>query len=111
MGGVDKAALQAPPHAVDEGTPGPVVTSFEGGHVHVEDLRRRRGHGRAMSAGSTGTRTQAAPLAARMAATTAGVEEMVGGSPIPLAPKGASGSGSSTKDMTTLGTSSAVGMR
>src|SRR5206468_2065927 len=47
------------------------------------------------SAGRTGTRVSATPEAARMAATTAGVDETVGGSPTPFAPKGAPGSGSS----------------
>ena len=55
------------------------------------------------SPGLTGTRVSAAPVAARTAATTAGVEEMVGGSPMPLAPKGAPGSGSSTKRRHDLG--------
>ena len=49
-----------------------------------------------MSLGRTGTRSSAAPVAARMAATTAGVDEIIGGSPTPFAPNGASGSGCST---------------
>ena len=39
-----------------------------------------------MSSGRTGTRGSALPVAARSAATTAGVEEIVGGSPIPRSP-------------------------
>ena len=39
-----------------------------------------------MSSGLTGTRTSSTPVAARTAATMAGVEEIVGGSPTPLAP-------------------------
>ena len=39
-----------------------------------------------MSSGLTGTRTSATPVAARTAATMAGVDEIVGGSPTPLAP-------------------------
>jgi hypothetical protein len=41
---------------------------------------------RAMSSGRTGIRFSGRPVACRMAATTAPVEEMVGGSPTPLAP-------------------------
>ena len=52
-------------------------------------------HPNAMSDGRTGIRDSGLPVAARMAATTAGVEEMAGGSPTPFAPNGASGSGSS----------------
>ena len=48
-----------------------------------------------MSWGRTGTRVSASPVASRIAATTAAVDEMVGGSPTPLAPNGAPGSGSS----------------
>ena len=46
-----------------------------------------------------------------MAATIAGVDEMQGGSPTPLAPSGASGSGSSISVITTVGMSSIVGSR
>ena len=47
-----------------------------------------------MSRGSrAGTRAQAAPVAARIAATTAGVDEIVGGSPTPFAPNGRAGLG------------------
>ena len=42
-------------------------------------------------------------LAARIAATIAGVDEIVGGSPTPLAPKGAPGSGSSINVASTVG--------
>ena len=41
-----------------------------------------------MSSGSTGTRVKSLPVAARIAATTAGVELIVGDSPIPFAPNG-----------------------
>ena len=64
-----------------------------------------------MSRGRTGTRSQGAPVAARIAATIAGVDEMVGGSPTPLAPNGAPGSGSSISTASTVGASSAVGIR
>ena len=49
-----------------------------------------------MSSGVTGTRASSRPVAARSAAATAAVETTVGGSPTPLTPYGASGSGSST---------------
>ena len=39
-----------------------------------------------MSSGRSGTRVSGRPVAARTAATTAGVEEIVGGSPIPRSP-------------------------
>ena len=39
-----------------------------------------------MSSGRTGTRASATPDAARTAATIAGVDEIVGGSPTPFAP-------------------------
>ena len=55
-------------------------------------------HRYTMSRGRTGTRTHGAPVAARIAATTAGVDEIVGGSPTPFAPNGAPGSGSSISD-------------
>ncbi len=41
-----------------------------------------------MSSGSTGTLVRSLPVAARIAATTAGVELIVGDSPIPFAPNG-----------------------
>src|SRR6056297_1624938 len=74
-----------------------------------------RGH-RQMSDGRTGTRfnargTPAFAKASRMAATIAGVEEMHGGSPTPLAPSGACGSGSSISVATTSGMSRKVGNR
>ena len=46
-----------------------------------------------MSSGRTGTRFSSRPVAARIAATMAGVLEIVGGSPTPFAPYGASGCG------------------
>jgi hypothetical protein len=39
-----------------------------------------------MSSGRTGTRVSGLPVAARIAATIAGVEEIVGGSPTPRRP-------------------------
>jgi hypothetical protein len=39
-----------------------------------------------MSSGRTGTRLSSRPVAARIAATIAGVLEIVGGSPTPFAP-------------------------
>ena len=50
-----------------------------------------------MSSGRTGTRSSARPVAARIAATIAGVLEIVGGSPTPFAPYGASGCGNSMR--------------
>ena len=47
---------------------------------------RDRHHSPTMSSGRTGTRVSAAPVAARSAATIAGVEEIVGGSPMPRRP-------------------------
>ena len=41
-----------------------------------------------MSSGSTGTLVRSLPVASRIAATTAGVELIVGDSPMPFAPKG-----------------------
>ena len=64
-----------------------------------------------MSSGRTGTRASGAPVAARTAATIAGVDEIVGGSPTPLAPYGASGSPSSSTCMRTGGMSRIVGIR
>ena len=62
-----------------------------------EALRRAPpGVGRAtseISSGRTGTRRSGLPVASRIAATTAAVETTVGGSPTPLTPYGASGSG------------------
>ena len=48
-----------------------------------------------MSSNVTGARGSSRPVASRSAATTAAVETTVGGSPTPLTPYGASGSGSS----------------
>ena len=56
-----------------------------------------------------GTRGKSRPVALRTAAAIAGVTEIHGGSPIPYAPKGACGSGSSIMIATTSGASSAVG--
>src|SRR5207245_8494255 len=53
----------------------------------------RYGAPNTMSSGRTGTRLSSRPVAARMAATIAGVLEIVGGSPAPFAPYGASGGG------------------
>src|SRR5258708_14825555 len=64
-----------------------------------------------MSSGRTGTRLSSRPVAARIAATIAGVLEIVGGSPTPFAPYGASGCGCSITSATTGGMSSAVGSR
>ena len=65
-----------------------------------------------MSWGRTGTRVSGRPVAARMAATTAAVDEIVGGSPTPLAPNGTPGSGCSIQRLRrTGGMSSAVGIR
>ncbi|NDH36465.1 MAG: DEAD/DEAH box helicase [Acidimicrobiia bacterium] len=64
-----------------------------------------------MSCGRTGVRGSSRPVAARIAATIAGVTEMQGGSPMPLAPRGACGSGSSIIVATTSGASRAVGRR
>jgi len=52
-----------------------------------------------------------ASVAARIAATTAGVEEIVGGSPTPRSPYGAWGSASSSTSTRIGGMSSTVGMR
>jgi len=46
-----------------------------------------------------------------MAAATAAVDEIVGGSPTPLAPNGASGSGCSMQVASTSGASATVGIR
>ena len=43
-------------------------------------------HSPTMSSGRTGTRVSGAPVAERSAATIAGVEEIVGGSPTPRSP-------------------------
>ena len=64
-----------------------------------------------MSCGRTGQRSIDFPTALRIAATIAGVTEIHGGSPTPLAPIGACGSGSSIIDAITVGASSAVGSK
>ena len=64
-----------------------------------------------MSVGLTGTRLIGLPIASRMAATIAGVLEIVGGSPTPFAPSGAKGSGSSMSVAMTVGMSRKVGSK
>ena len=64
-----------------------------------------------MSSGRTGTRASSRPVASRSADTIAAVETTVGGSPTPLTPYGASGSGTSTSTDSTGGMSSVVGIR
>ena len=59
----------------------------------------------------TGTRVMGRPVAARMAATMAGPDEIVGGSPTPLTPYGDRGSPSSRISMRTGGMSRMVGSR
>ena len=54
-----------------------------------------------MSSGRTGTRVSSRPVASRSAETTAAVETTVGGSPTPLTPYGAPGSGSSISSEST----------
>ena len=49
----------------------------------------RAGTPNTMSSGRTGTRFSSRPVAARIAATIAGMLEIVGGSPTPFAPYGA----------------------
>ena len=61
--------------------------------------------------GARGRAPAPCPVAARNAATTAGVEEIVGGSPIPRRPYGESGSPSSRTSSLTGGMSSTVGIR
>jgi MFS family permease len=63
----------------------------------------------ATCSGRTGIRASSRPVAARIAATTAGVEEIVGGSPTPLRPYGASGSPSSSTSIRTGGMSGSSG--
>jgi hypothetical protein len=64
-----------------------------------------------MCSGRTGIRVSSSPVAARIAATTAGVEEIVGGSPTPRNPYGACGSASSSTSNRTGGMSRIVGIR
>ncbi len=64
-----------------------------------------------MCSGRTGTRVSGRPVAARIAATMAGVEEIVGGSPAPRSPYGACGSGYSRMASRIGGMSRMVGMR
>src|SRR6266851_10339156 len=69
----------------------------------------RYGAPKTISSGRTGTRLSSLPVAALMAATIAGVLDIVGGSPTPFAPYGASGCGCSMSTVTTGGMSSVVG--
>src|SRR5207253_4854867 len=63
------------------------------------------------SCGRTGTRVISRPVAARIAATMAGPEEIVGGSPTPFTPYRGLGAPSATKFIPTGGMSGAVGRR
>ena len=53
---------------------------------HCVQRPNAKGYARAMSWGRMGMRGRVRPVALRMAAATAALEEMVGGSPMPLAP-------------------------
>ena len=64
-----------------------------------------------MCSGRIGTRRSGTPHACRMAAATAGPEEMVGGSPTPRTPYGACGSAYSSTATFIGGVSRMVGMR
>ena len=64
-----------------------------------------------MSSGRTGTRVRGLSDAARMAATIAAVEAIVGASAIPLRPYGDSACGSSRIFASTGGMSRIVGIR
>ena len=64
-----------------------------------------------MCSGRTGTRVNGRPVAARIAATIAGVDEIVGGSPTPRRPYGACGSPSSNTSTCMGGMSRIVGIR
>jgi hypothetical protein len=68
-------------------------------------------HAQIRSHGRTGTRVTSTPVAARIAAAIAAVDEIVGGSPTPLAPSGAPGSGCSMQVASTSGMSAIVGSR
>jgi hypothetical protein len=76
---------------------------------------RRRGgsrhEGSVMCSGLIGMRGRSRPVAARMAAATAGPEEMAGGSPTPRRPYGACGSGYSRISTRIGGMSRIVGIR
>src|SRR6202030_1881004 len=63
----------------------------------------REAHRPTMSSGRTGTRASSRRFATRSADRTAAVETTVGGSPTPLSPYGASGSGASTSSATSGG--------
>ena len=65
----------------------------------------------ATCSGLTGVRFRSKPVAWRMAATTAAVEDTVGGSPTPLAPKGPNELGSSMTSILMGGASRKVGSR
>src|SRR6266702_6542071 len=64
---------------------------------------------RVRSCGRTGTRLMSRPVAARIAATIAGPDEIVGGSPTPFSPYGERGSPSSSTSICTGGMSRMVG--
>src|SRR5881409_261243 len=71
------------------------------GFPHGSEPKASDAHRPTISSGLTGTRVRARPVASRSAETIAAVETTVGGSPTPLTPYGASGSGSSTSSETT----------
>ncbi len=83
------------------------------GDIGEDISAERAGHERVpvISSGLTGTRARSRPVAARMAATIAGPEEIVGGSPTPRSPYGACGSGYSSTSIRIGGTSRMVGIR
>ena len=58
----------------------------DGVGLRVPARHRDQPHSPTISSGRTGTLDSGLPVAARSAATTAGVEEIVGGSPIPRSP-------------------------
>ena len=64
-----------------------------------------------MCSGRIGTRRRSRPVAARIAATIAGAEEIVGGSPTPRRPYGACGSAYSSTSIGIGGMSRMVGIR
>ena len=62
-----------------------------------------------MCSGRIGEAGSGSPVAARIAAATAGTALHSGGSPAPFHPKGSRGSGTSTYSETTSGASTIVG--
>ena len=70
-----------------------------------------RGQVPVMCSGRTGTRLRSSPQAWRIAASTAGPDEIVGASPTPRTPYGAFGSAYSSTSMGIGGTSRIVGIR